>query len=138
MINAEVVISKSLDVVWDFYINSRNWGKWWLQGIKRVVPGWEEDAVVHWSDDSECAVWNLVPREMVQLDSQWVRTTFRFSEINGETLVQVELVARWERNFDGRGALEKTKLLRALFRLKECVESAAIPLTTPKIGDIKH
>lgn len=123
MISAEVVISKPLDVVWAFYINSRNWGKWWLQGIKMVVPYWEEDAVVHWSDDSECTVWSIVPKETVQLNNQWVRTTFKFSEVNGETLVQIRLVAKWEKDFDGRGVLEEAKLLRALFKLRECVDN---------------
>lgn len=122
MINAEVIVNKPLDAVWNFYINSKNWGKWWLQGIKKVVPGWEEDAVIHWLDDSECTVWNIAPKRIVQLDNQWMRTTFKFSEVDKGTLIQVKLMTRLEKSLEDRGIFEKTELERALSKLKEYIE----------------
>lgn len=124
MINAEIIINKPLDIVWDFYINPKNWGKWWLKGIKKVIPGWEEDAVVQWADDSECSVWSITPKKIVQLNSQWMRTTFKFSAVSEGTLLQVKLDARWEKGFDDRGVVERAELSSALKKLKESIENS--------------
>jgi uncharacterized protein YndB with AHSA1/START domain len=123
MVNAEIIINKPLDMVWNFYTNPKNWGKWWLQGIKKIIPGWEEDAVVHWSDDSECSVWSITPKKIVQLNSQWMRTTFKFSAINEGTTLQVKLDARWGEGFEYRGVAERAELAGALKKLKENIES---------------
>ena len=124
MVNAEIIINKPLDIVWSFYTNPKNWGKWWLQGIKKVIPGWEEDAAVQWADNSECSVWSITPKKILQLNSQWMRTTFKFSAVSDKTTIQVKLDARWGEGFEDRGAVERGELVSALSKLKKCIEEA--------------
>ena len=122
MVNAEIVIDKPLDTVWDFYIDQKNWEKWWLKGINKVLPGWEEDAIVQWADKSECSVWSITPKKIVQLNSQWMRTTFKFSTVGEKSMLQVKMNARWEKGFKDRGVIERAELTGALSNLKKRIE----------------
>ncbi|MEW6089164.1 MAG: hypothetical protein AB1498_12765 [bacterium] len=122
MVKVEAGINKSLNEVWDFFLNPGNWGKWWPRGIKKIIPGWEEDAVIYWSDGSECNVWSITPKKIVQFNTQWMRTTFKFNAADEGMIMQIKLDARWEKGFSGRGIAERTELAGALSKFKDYVE----------------
>ena len=48
----------SIEKVWKYFLDIRNWSKWHGAGIKRVFPRWEKGAVVFW--ESEGNSWEKV------------------------------------------------------------------------------
>jgi uncharacterized protein YndB with AHSA1/START domain len=40
MLEAAILIERSVDVVWEYFIQPANWEEWYGGGLKEVVPRW--------------------------------------------------------------------------------------------------
>lgn len=91
MVKTKIKINRQRLVVWNFFINTKNWKKWWGGGLKKVKPGWKSGAKLIWKTDPISKVISVVPQRELQVESPGLYDIFHFKYLGkGSTLVDIE------------------------------------------------
>ena len=125
MITVEIIINKNIDNVWDYFTKPENWKKWYGGGLKKVEPGWETGARMHWELGGSSPIDKLVPKELIRLSGAWMDTSYIFSSPNSDTTkIIIETTSpKGGATFNDGGAAHKKSMMENLQKLKANIES---------------
>jgi uncharacterized protein YndB with AHSA1/START domain/predicted RNA-binding Zn-ribbon protein involved in translation (DUF1610 family) len=124
MLNAEITIERSPEIVWTYFTEPRNWEKW-RGGMKAAQ--WCEGGKLEWALGGSSPIEAIIPGRMVQIAGSWMSTTFTFEpKGSGKTVVRIqESSPKGGASFSDGGASHLAQLNSSLIKLKEHVESEA-------------
>lgn len=125
MLNAEITIERSPEIVWAYFTEPRNWEKWWGGGLKAAQ--WREGGKLEWALGGSSPIEAITPGRMVQIAGGWMSTTFTFEpKGSGKTVVRMqESSPKGGASFSDGGASHLAQLNASLKKLKEHIESEA-------------
>ena len=123
MLEAEITIERSSEIVWDYFTNTKNWEKWWGGGLKSA--DWSEGGNLEWALGGSSPIQAITPGKMVQTIGSWMDTTFTFEPAGSdETIVRIqESSPKGGASFNDGGAAHLADLNSYLKKLKENIES---------------
>ena len=123
MLNAEITIERSPEIVWAYFTEPRNWEKWWGGGLKAAQ--WREGGKLEWALGGSSPIEAIIPGKMVQIAGSWMSTTFIFEpKGSGKTVLRMqESSPKGGASFSDGGASHLTQLNASLKKLKEHLES---------------
>ena len=125
MLDAEITIERSPEIVWAYFTEPRNWEKWWGGGLKAVQ--WREGGKLEWASGNSSPIEAITPGRMVQIAGFWMSTTFTFEPKGSEkTMVRIqEGSPKGGSSYSDGGASHLIQLNSYLNKLKEHIESEA-------------
>lgn len=123
MLNAEITIERSPEIVWAYFTEPRNWEKWWGGGLKAAQ--WREGGKLEWALGGSSPIEAITPGRMIQIAGSWMSTTFTFEpKGSGKTVVRMqESSPKGGASFSDGGASHLAQLSASLKKLKEHIES---------------
>lgn len=128
---AEVTIDRPYQDVWSFFVAPKNWEKWWGGTLQKVEPGWQSGATLVWANGNKSRVASVIPGREVLLANTFMKNIFRFTPLEGATLVENEFEAAGGASFSDGGRAERAKRTSRLEKLKQCIESERSVRTSP-------
>lgn len=123
MMEAEIVIDRSPQTVWEYFTEPSHWEKWWGGAVKSAE--WRDGGEVEWALGGSSPVRAIIPSKMLEMAGSFGMTivfTFR-PALGGKTLVRIR--ENWPSGgaqFTDGGASRLAKLHSNLGALKKCVE----------------
>ena len=124
MSSTSIIVDQPLQLVWDFFIISQNWRKWWPSTLEKVDPEWGTGATLVWGNGDRSKLRTVLPQQAFTIESQFVSTTYEFVPKGKEqTLIGVSFEARGGASFSDGGKAHKLNLDAALAKAKQCLEN---------------
>jgi uncharacterized protein YndB with AHSA1/START domain len=87
---ARAVIRAKKEDVWGVFTDPRTWEEWYGGALLSVEPAWQAGAKLNWKMGPPSPVLEVVPLDRVVLGGGGFKTTWRFSDKGGDTLVEME------------------------------------------------
>jgi uncharacterized protein YndB with AHSA1/START domain len=114
-------ISRPLDVVWHYFLEPKNWEKWWGGKLEEVDPTWQKGGKLIWALGGSDTIDSIVPQKEITLSAQWSVTTWKFKDLKGSVLIEIEEEFRGARPRSEAGWQEEWQT--TLLKFKQCIES---------------
>ena len=126
MFKAKITIKRSPEVVWDYFIEPKNWEKWWGGGLKSAQ--WHQGGNLEWALGGSSPIQAITPGKMVQTLGNMMDTTFTFEpEKSGETTVRIQQSSpKRGASFSDGGVAHLATLNSNLNKLRDHIESETI------------
>lgn len=116
-------INRSPSVVWDYFTEPKQWGKWWYASFNRAQ--WRKGGK-HKREMRESTVEFIVPERGVQIRGSHMRTKRLFAAREIDSVMGTENWVQFEpaggASFSDGGAAHLKNLEESLARLKNCIE----------------
>ena len=125
--NVEITIERTPEIVWGYFIEPKNWAKWWSGGLK--AARWQKGGKLEWALGGSSPIDEIIPNKMVKIAGGWMSTTFTFEPAgSGKTIVKLqESTPAGGASFSDGGAAHLAQLNSSLAKLKENVERDTKP-----------
>lgn len=118
-----VIINRSVENVWKFFLDITNWEHWYGAVLKEVIPEWKEGAIIVWGNNQRTKVEVFVPFKEIHFVSDVGRTIHRFTKTDTNiALVEIDFSPSSMISFTDGGAGFKQQMQDWLNNLKTYVE----------------
>lgn len=87
---AKVAIQAKREDVWVVFTDPRTWEAWYGGVLQSVDPAWQAGAKLIWKMGPPSTILDIVPQDHVVLHGGSFKTTWKFSDQGGQTLVEME------------------------------------------------
>jgi uncharacterized protein YndB with AHSA1/START domain len=84
------VIQARKEEVWGVFSDPKTWETWYGGFLLSVEPSWQSGAKLKWKMGPPTTILEVVPFDRVVLGGGSLKTTWRFSDEGGQTLVEME------------------------------------------------
>jgi HEAT repeat protein len=84
-----VIRAKRTDV-WNVFTDPKTWESWYGGALERVEPSWQIGATLKWKMGPPSTLLEVNPIKCVRIQSSDMKTTWKFSERGGRTLVEMK------------------------------------------------
>ena len=125
MIKVTITIDRSINVAWDYFIETSNWNKWYGGGIKEVIPNWQSGAKIIWMNGGSSLIKKVDPKQEICTSGAWRDVTYKFNK-KGNTATILEVIESDPKGgafFTDGGAANKAQWETTIHKLKACIES---------------
>jgi uncharacterized protein YndB with AHSA1/START domain len=132
MINVEITIERTPEIVWGYFTEPKNWVKWWGGGLKAAQ--WQKNGKLEWAMGGSSSIEAIIPNKMLRIDGGWMSTTFTFEPYgSGKTITKLqESSPAGGASFSDGGEAHLSQLNASLTKFKESVERETTPVPQKK------
>src|SRR3990170_15858 len=74
----DVIINRSIENVWKYFLDIKNWEHWYGAVLKEVIPEWKEGAIIVWGNNQRTKVEVFIPFKEIHFVSETGKTIYRF------------------------------------------------------------
>jgi uncharacterized protein YndB with AHSA1/START domain len=113
-------INRPINIVWEYYIISENWEKWWGGKLEEVIPGWEKGGELKWALGGSDIIEKIIPCKEITVSARWSDTTWKFKDLKGSVLIEIEEEFKGAKPRSESGWQEEWQ--STLLKFKQCVE----------------